>query len=207
MSNLIDLWRWRRQVRSIVGSSLNTLRNGSLWGSVSEEDERELIELTGIASGISGPIVEIGALFGFTTQLFATYKPAEKPLIAVELFAWNPFGIPAKDHRAMTRRVLRYNLTHSNTTLFDGANRDFYKTYKGERPAMVFIDADHEYEGVKEDIAWAVKTGVPLITGHDYNAGWPGVRRAVDEAFGAEIRVGGSVWSHFNPGRAGGLSR
>lgn len=49
---------------------------------------------------------------------------------------------------------------------------------------LVFIDADHEYEGVKRDIAlWApkVRTG-GIIAGHDYDQpDFPGVRQAVDE--------------------------
>jgi hypothetical protein len=196
--DLIEVVKKRRGVREAVRNYLSLSRHGSrsFWGSVSEEDERELVNLTRKAAAFPGPIIEIGALFGFTTQLFATYKPIEKKLIAVESFAWNPFGIPAADHRVITQRVLRYNMTHCNTSLFDGPSQVFYKTYKGERPAMVFIDAGHSYEAVKEDIAWAEQADIPLIVGHDYNELWPGVKRAVDEAFGAEIRVRGSVWSH-----------
>jgi predicted O-methyltransferase YrrM len=174
-------------------------QQGTVWGSISEEEEQALIELTRKASALPGPIIEIGALFGFTTQLLATYKPVEKKLIAVECFAWNPFGIPPRDHRTITRRVLRYNMVHCNTTLFDGFNRDFYKTYQGDRPAMVFIDADHTYEGVQEDITWAIRTGIPIIAGHDYCEFWPGIQQAVDEAFSGEITVKGSLWWHCSP--------
>lgn len=55
---------------------------------------------------------------------------------------------------------------------------------------MVFLDADHSYEGVRDDIAaWMpkVKPG-GWIGGHDYGNDEPaydfsGVKRAVDEAF------------------------
>lgn len=46
---------------------------------------------------------------------------------------------------------------------------------------MVFIDAAHDYQSVKQDIeAWSVlcRPGA-LLCGHDYN--WPEVRKAVDE--------------------------
>jgi Methyltransferase domain len=54
---------------------------------------------------------------------------------------------------------------------------------------MVFIDGSHEYEDVAADIAaWLPKTN-KLICGHDYSnlvdyVDFPGVRKAVDEAFG-----------------------
>lgn len=52
-----------------------------------------------------------------------------------------------------------------------------------------FIDADHNYEGVKRDIlAWLpkIKKG-GIIAGHDYgNERYPGVKQAVDELLKAE---------------------
>jgi len=48
---------------------------------------------------------------------------------------------------------------------------------------LVFIDANHSYESVQEDIvAWIPKAR--YITGHDYGLGeFKGVRKAVDEIF------------------------
>lgn len=54
---------------------------------------------------------------------------------------------------------------------------------------LVFIDANHMYESVKEDIdVWlpTIRAG-GVICGHDYASPiHPGVRQAVDERFGAE---------------------
>lgn len=50
---------------------------------------------------------------------------------------------------------------------------------------LVFIDADHSYEAVKNDIAaWKskVKPG-GIIAGHDYYERWLGVIKAVEESF------------------------
>ncbi len=62
---------------------------------------------------------------------------------------------------------------------------------------FVFIDASHDYESVKTDIAlWApkVRTG-GLIAGHDYSRRHKGVIRAVDEAYGGRAQVApGKVW-------------
>jgi hypothetical protein len=69
---------------------------------------------------------------------------------------------------------------------------------------LLFIDADHQYESIKQDIAdWIPKVkSTGMIAGHDYfnpvtgalENQHPGVKRAVDEAF-PRIRVGGHVWS------------
>ena len=62
---------------------------------------------------------------------------------------------------------------------------------------FVFIDAQHDYETVLEDIkAWSpkVKDG-GFVTGHDYSPNYPGVCSAVDEMYPhAEVDVFSSVW-------------
>lgn len=61
---------------------------------------------------------------------------------------------------------------------------------------MVFIDGEHDYASVLTDIhAWlpVVKMG-GLLCGHDYGDSHPGVRKAVDEAFGRSVTVYGSCW-------------
>lgn len=61
---------------------------------------------------------------------------------------------------------------------------------------MVFIDADHGYAGCKGDIAAYLPLIAPggLVSGHDSH--WPGVARAVTEAFGNRVTYGPrSIWS------------
>lgn len=62
---------------------------------------------------------------------------------------------------------------------------------------FVFIDAGHSYEAVRKDIAnyrSKVKPG-GWFGGHDYHPKFPGVIRAVGEAFGADVEVlGGWIW-------------
>lgn len=64
-------------------------------------------------------------------------------------------------------------------------------THTGPPYDFVFIDAEHTYEAVTEDIAAWLPTLRPggLLSGHDYSVpgersvrGWPGVVRAVNEA-------------------------
>ncbi len=63
---------------------------------------------------------------------------------------------------------------------------------------MVFLDADHSYAAVRDEIAWAKRIGVVIIAGHDYGNERFGVTLAVDEAFekgGGRLTVRGMVWA------------
>lgn len=78
-----------------------------------------------------------------------------------------------------------------------GFSKDVVSTYDDSSIDFLFIDADHEYEGVMFDIVnWfpKVKKG-GIISGHDYNDYHIGVPKAVDEYFGkSNIIIKGSSW-------------
>ena len=62
---------------------------------------------------------------------------------------------------------------------------------------LVFIDAGHQYQSVKEDIAaWLpLVKGDGLISGHDYGARhYPDVKKIVDEIFGDKATAIDGVW-------------
>ena len=62
---------------------------------------------------------------------------------------------------------------------------------------FVFVDADHSYEGVRDDIAHWEPLVAPggILAGHDHTDQFPGVKRACVEAFGADgYRVQGTSW-------------
>jgi hypothetical protein len=66
-----------------------------------------------------------------------------------------------------------------------------------DKPDLVFIDGDHRYEEVLGDIARAMELLLPggIVSGHDYgHSSWPGVRRAVDKAFGSKVQRVKSIW-------------
>lgn len=70
------------------------------------------------------------------------------------------------------------------------------KEWGSTRPAhFVFIDADHSYESVKEDIALWMDVMHPegILCGHDYLC-YPGVARAVNEAFGDKVQSEHDMW-------------
>lgn len=62
---------------------------------------------------------------------------------------------------------------------------------------FVFIDAAHSYHAVKADIeAWKPKVREGgWLGGHDYHDVFPGVKRAVDEAFPERRLLEGWIWT------------
>ena len=189
-----DIFRYRRSVYQFI--QFQNKGRAGFSGSVVPEELPFLKELVDIAGRYPGPIVEIGTLYGFTTQHIAEYMQPEKALITVDNFSWNPIGLTSEAHRDFCFRSLYYLTRCCNTTIFDGTGTDFYSTYDGDRPAMVFIDARHTYEGAKEDIDWAVCQNVPVICGHDYSENFPGVKKAVNETFPDQFKVSGSIWAY-----------
>jgi hypothetical protein len=184
---IADLAEWHMFIRDNRGVTV--------WGGISEEDELGIRAAVARAAAFDGPIVEIGALFGWTTQLIASVKSPEKELIAVGNFSCNPFCIPPNDHRLITRRSLLYCLEHCRTRIFDGTSREFYDSYEGPPPSMVFIDGDHSYQGVQADIDWACERDVPVIAGHDYQPVLhEPIVRAVNERFSGDFERFDTVW-------------
>lgn len=58
---------------------------------------------------------------------------------------------------------------------------------------MIFIDASHTYEEVKRDIAIWMPKARKIICGHDYQDGWPEIKRAVDDTL-PDAKVYESIW-------------
>ena len=63
---------------------------------------------------------------------------------------------------------------------------------------LVFLDAEHTYEAVSEDIrVWLphVKTG-GILCGHDYTSDFPMLAVAVQHSFGRDFSSLGRIWWH-----------
>jgi glycosyltransferase involved in cell wall biosynthesis len=58
---------------------------------------------------------------------------------------------------------------------------------------MIFIDANHTYEGVKKDIELWKDKAIYVLAGHDYTFKWLGVQKAVDETIG-DVKLADSIW-------------
>lgn len=134
--------------------------------------------------------VEIGAYWGqsFSYAVVECLNQGKKiDLVAVDAWpaAWtSPEGWPMADKFRHEMRPLE-----GHYRMIQSGSADAAQHFEDGTVDFVFIDADHVYDRVKEDIAaWLpkIKPG-GIIAGHDYN--WPhdGCVQAVNEAFGGRV--------------------
>lgn len=188
--------RHKSQVATVVSNYLrfsDEEKTGN-WGSISPAEEMALRNLVVASNVHNGPIIEFGALFGLTTLLITNVKEDSKEVISLENFSWNPFGLSFENHRNWTLRCLELAITKHNVKLLEMDILEFKTNYVGSPPSLIFLDADHSYEAVKNDIQWAKKIGTRIISGHDFSDEWPGVKQAVQEEFGSNFEVVESCW-------------
>ncbi len=140
-----------------------------------------------------GPIIEIGTLLGITTTNMALVKAPEQKIITVDVYCWNPWSLPPDNHEALTAQMLHYLVETGHVERIRMDKNEFYRTYRGHAPAMVFLDACHDYDETKKDIEWAKRVGANIISGHDYCDEFAGVKQIVDE-MGGPRELAGTVW-------------
>jgi predicted O-methyltransferase YrrM len=162
--------------------------------SVEPEGLNLLRELVRESSRYDGPIIEIGTLLGVTTTELALTKAPHQQIRTVDSYCWNPWGLTPDSHAALASQTLYYLIEKGEVEVIRADKNEYYRAYNGADPAMVFLDAMHDYEETRKDIEWAKQVGAKIISGHDYSIEFPGVIQAVDE-FGGPKRLGGTVWA------------
>jgi hypothetical protein len=101
------------------------------------------------------------ARFGVDTKTVIT-EPFTMWCANIKQSGWENFILPLRTTSKVASNIIRNGL------------------------AAVYIDGDHEFESVKQDIElWLpkVKRG-GILAGHDYGASWVGVKKAVDATLG-----------------------
>lgn len=161
-------------------------------GQISLVEARFLMSLVA-RSDASRPIVEVGTLYGHSTLVMCLAKQPGQRLLAVDNFSWNSLGIGSAVHEAATRKRLSECIADYGVEIVAQPAAAFYASYNGPAPALYFCDADHSYEAVRADIAWARQIGASIICGDDYAPEHKGVTRAVDEA-GGPRELHGGLW-------------
>ena len=156
------------------------------------ETREDLIEM--LPKG--GTWVELGVFKGdFAETLFKTGKPEH--LILVDVWPENNFSADVNGNGSEIFGSELYDMVkdrfkeHTNIHLFRSMTYFVLEQIPDETISVIYIDADHSYDGVARDLALSrnkVKKG-GWICGHDYLINGEkanciykfGVRRAVDE--------------------------
>ena len=140
-------------------------------------------------------IVEVGSYQGESTEIISKNFPDSK-INAVDI--WEKYIEDISGNGTITYSLENQELELIEaeeifTKRFENNNNviknkmssiDFSKTIEDKSIDFIYIDGNHQYSSVKDDImTWMPKikdTGI--ISGHDYS--WPTVKRALDECFG-----------------------
>jgi predicted O-methyltransferase YrrM len=196
VTKIFKLLRHQRELRAALSTQLSIIEEGENFaiGGLTEVEEDAIAQLVRKTQQYTGPVIEFGTLFGITTKLMASVAAESQRVVTIDNFCWNPFGLPLALHETFTRKILRVELASGRVELVVADSQAFRKSYNGEIPAMVFLDADHSYDAVKDEIQWAKSLGVPIISGHDYRNARFGVTQAVDEEFPDGVEFASMVW-------------
>ena len=148
-------------------------------------DPEDAAWLTANASGI---VIEVGTYTGASAEAILA-SSSVKQLICVDPFngsagdhqtcVWSPEAVFAMLQARLVKHVGRFTVMQTTSLNASCLLKDAFAD-------MVFIDADHSYESVKQDIQiWMPKLHFGgLMCGHDYESRFPGVVKAVQEFAG-----------------------
>lgn len=130
-------------------------------------------------------VIELGCNLGISTRIFCSYA---KKVTAVDIIA-------SESILKLEKEFKNLNFIHSNNTEYLNKCFNHKSLYD-----MVYIDADHSYSSVKEDIYNASKVLKKggIMSGHDMlTDSENGVLRAVTE-FNPKITTGEAVLHRFS---------
>ena len=132
-----------------------------------------------------GTFVELGAWLG-KSSAYLCDKATGQNIVIVDSFKGTAEYIDSFYQLAKTQDIYKLfleNMGKRKYKAIKATSKSASKKFKAESLDVVFIDLDHSYEAVKEDIMlWLpkVKKG-GYIAGDDYHEHWKGVIQAVDE--------------------------
>lgn len=183
-----------------------------------QRENSHYLAATGYFFGYQSP--QIAGWFSYPEQLFM-YEAGKNMESAIELGSWKgksthalcSSGCPdvtaidtwagsefepeahAEAKTGSVEAEFRKNLKDfPNLKIIKADINEAVKDIPDKSVDMVFIDAGHTYEEVKNDILkWKDKAKI-LLCGHDYVSGWPGVKQAVDELLGGPDELHDTVW-------------
>lgn len=138
--------------------------------------------------------VEVGVLNG-ATFFHLLDKVPDLTMIGVD--RWAEDAAHYGDIRVMGEAVKAQAKDYGKRAeILHGSSVEMAQQVRDKSVDFVFIDADHDYECVKEDIeTWLPKIKPSgWLIGHDWNMEFPGVIQAVTEKFGKPYTFADHVW-------------
>lgn len=162
-------------------------------------------------------IVQVGVWHGKSSRAISDNMPKDAKLFDVDTFNGSS-GEPDQHATAKEREgdhCFQWYWDNQYEQILKGevipmrmhsANAAHTLAHRGIKVDMVFIDADHTHEGVRDDInAWLpLLKDDGILCGHDYYRegeepfAWMGVRQAVEEMFPNVEKSATSIW-HVRP--------
>jgi predicted O-methyltransferase YrrM len=131
-----------------------------------------------------GTFVELGAWLG-KSSAYLCDKATSQEITIIDSFKGTAEYIDSYYKLAKTNDIYELfleNMGSRNYNVIKATSKAASKKFANESLDVVFIDLDHSYKAVKEDIKlWLpkVKKG-GFIAGDDYHENWKGVIQAVD---------------------------
>ena len=177
-----------RELRMALSGLAVRLGGDEEFGGVSADELSALVEW--VRQVKPSVFVEIGTLFGFTARSVARQTGVR--VVAVDNFSWNPFGLTPAQHEAFARRVVE----GCDVELVRADSRQFLSDWPlgDAASAMVFLDGDHSYDGVRAELELLKAKGVAVAAGHDFGRAGFGVAQAVRDVLGEPDEVSGICW-------------
>ena len=132
-----------------------------------------------------GTFVELGAWLGKSSSYLCD-KATDQQIIIIDSFKGTAEYIDSYYNLAKTADIYELfidNMGERKYKAIKATSKAASRKFKDESLDVVFIDLNHSYESVKQDIAlWLpkVKKG-GYLAGDDYHENWPGVIQAVNE--------------------------
>lgn len=185
-----DKLEWVRNIHEIIVDKNKHDYNNDVEGWTSQ---KELSFLHNTAKDME-TIVEIGSWKGRSTK--AILSGTKGTVYAVDHFLGSKGE--EEQHKEAKEDVV-YNQFLENTKGYDNlkvlrmSSEEAVKQFEDKSIDMLFIDAEHTYEGVKEDIKLWLPKVKKIVCGHDYCDVWEGVKKAVDESID-NFETEDSIW-------------
>lgn len=150
-----------------------------------------------------GRVVEIGSWLGDSSEAIATgiqdFSPGTQ-LFCIDPFEQEFFNRDAKwAKKASSMNAKEFflkRMSRFGVVFYEKRSSEAARLFEHKSVNLLFIDGNHDYEAVKEDIGmWLPKMKKnAIMCGHDYGKEQFGVTRAVDERFSKPHSVIGSIW-------------